>query len=181
MSSPNASDMRQEADSGLVPKLRFQEFWATGEWKVKEIGSYLTESRITGSKGDTARKITVKLWGNGVSEKKETSPGSANTQYFRRRAGQFIYSKLDFLNQAFGIIPSWLDGYESTIDLPCFDIADGLHPCFLLNYVKRREFYERAGEAADGSRKAKRIQSDTFLGCPIAHRPSPEGGCAQDP
>ena len=44
--------------------------------------------------------MTVKLWGKGVYEKNET--GSANTQYFTRHAGQFIYSKLDFLNCAFG-------------------------------------------------------------------------------
>lgn len=33
----------------------------------------------------------------------------------------------------------------------------------MLEYVKRKEFYERLGEAADGSRKARRIHADTFL------------------
>ncbi|GAB6488685.1 TPA: restriction endonuclease subunit S [Bacillus cereus] len=133
----------------------------------KYIGEYLKESRIKGNKGDTAKKLTVKLWGQGVFEKKETLKGSQNTQYFRRKSGQFIYSKLDFLNQAFGIVPNYLDGYESTVDLPCFDVSENINVRFLLEYVQRTNFYKKYGEMADGGRRAKRIQVDTFLGFPI--------------
>jgi type I restriction enzyme, S subunit len=146
----------------LMPKLRFPEFRDAGGWEERKIGDFLSESRLPGSKGNVAKKLTVKLWGNGVFGKNEAIQGSINTQYFRRRSGQFIYSKLDFLNQAFGVIPPNLDGFESTVDLPCFDIADGLDPVFLLEYVKRKDFYERLGEAADGSRKARRIHAETF-------------------
>ncbi|HDR8323554.1 restriction endonuclease subunit S [Bacillus cereus] len=127
----------------------------------------MKESRIKGNKGDTAKKLTVKLWGQGVFEKKETLKGSQNTQYFRRKSGQFIYSKLDFLNQAFGIVPNYLDGYESTVDLPCFDVSENINVRFLLEYVQRTNFYKKYGEMADGGRRAKRIQVDTFLGFPI--------------
>lgn len=147
----------------LVPKLRFPEFREADGWKERRLGDFLSESRLPGSKGNVAKKITVKLWGNGVFEKNDAIQGSVNTQYFRRKAGQFIYSKLDFLNQAFGIIPPHLDNFESTVDLPCFDITGELNPVFLLEYVKRRGFYERLGETADGSRKARRIHAETFL------------------
>jgi len=150
-----------------VPKLRFPEFREAGEWDEKTLGDFLTESRIPGNKGDVAKKLTVKLWGNGVFAKNETTRGSVNTQYFRRKAGQFIYSKLDFLNQAFGVIPAALDNYESTVDLPCFDFLEGIDSGFLLEYVKRKDFYEKNGEEADGSRKAKRIQVEAFLTFPI--------------
>ncbi len=159
---------KEEAKPALVPKLRFPEFRGNGEWKERPLGDFLSESRLSGSKGNVAKKITVKLWGNGVFEKNDAIQGSINTQYFRRKAGQFIYSKLDFLNQAFGIIPPNLDNFESTVDLPCFDFAEGLNPVFLLEYVKRRDFYERLGETADGSRKARRIHAETFLSFPIA-------------
>ena len=138
------------------------------------MGRYLSESRIKGSGGHEAKKLTVKLWGKGVFKKNESVQGSANTQYYRRRAGQFIYSKLDFLNQAFGIIPVHLDGFESTVDLPCFDIASEMNPKFLLGYVQREQFYKTRGEIADGGRKAKRIQVDTFLDCPIYTPSEPE-------
>jgi type I restriction enzyme S subunit len=159
---------KEEAKPALVPKLRFPEFRETEGWGERPLSEFMSESRLPGSKGNVAKKITVKLWGNGVFEKNEAIQGSINTQYFRRNAGQFIYSKLDFLNQAFGIIPPSLDGFESTVDLPCFDFADGLIPAFLLEYVKRRDFYERLGETADGSRKARRIHAETFLSFPIA-------------
>lgn len=151
----------------LVPRLRFPEFRDAGEWEAQKIGHHLTESRVKGSKGDVAKKLTVKLWGNGVYEKSEAVQGSANTQYYRRIAGQFIYSKLDFLNQAFGIIPDHLDSYESTVDLPCFDASDELDVRFLLEYVQRKSFYKKYGEIADGGRKAKRIQVETFLDFPL--------------
>jgi len=138
------------------------------------MGDFLSESRISGNTGDIAKKITVKLWGKGVFEKQEWLPGSSNTRYYKRKSGQFIYSKLDFLNQAFGIIPEHLDGFESTVDLPCFDIKNELHPVFLFEYVKRRDFYHKHGELADGGRKAKRIQTDTFLSFEITLPHLPE-------
>jgi len=159
--------MSEEVKKTVIPRVRFPEFLGMPAWNEHVIEEYLTESRVKGSKGDVAKKITVKLWGKGVYEKNDEIKGSVNTQYYRRLEGQFIYSKLDFLNQAFGIIPQNLDGYESTVDLPCFDISEGISPIYLLEYVKRKEFYERLGETADGSRKAKRIHADTFLSFPI--------------
>jgi len=147
-----------------VPEIRLDGF--EGEWKKDTLEPYLTESRISGDTGLTAKKITVKLWGKGVIKKEEKYAGSSNTQYFIRKAGQFIYSKLDFQNQAFGIIPNELDGYQSTLDLPSFDIQN-IDPKFLLEYVMRREFYEYQGLIANGSRKAKRIHPEDFLVMPV--------------
>ena len=147
-----------------VPEIRLDGF--EGEWQKDTFEPYLTESRISGDTGLTAKKITVKLWGRGVIEKEEKYAGSSNTQYFIRKAGQFIYSKLDFQNQAFGIIPNELDGYQSTLDLPTFDIQN-IDPKFLLEYVMRREFYEYQGLIANGSRKAKRIHPEDFLVMPV--------------
>ena len=147
-----------------VPEIRLDGF--EGDWKKDTLEPYLTESRISGDTGLTAKKITVKLWGKGVVEKEEKYAGSSNTQYFIRKAGQFIYSKLDFQNQAFGIIPNKLDGYQSTLDLPTFDIQN-IDPKFLLEYVMRREFYEYQGLIANGSRKAKRIHPEDFLVMPV--------------
>lgn len=158
---------KHEMKKGVVPKLRFPEFRGKEGWEKTKIGTYLTESRIRGNSGDTAKKLTVKLWGNGVFEKKESLKGSENTQYFKRKSGQFIYSKLDFLNQAFGVIPAHLDGYESTVDLPCFDSNSNADVRFFLEYVKRDDFYKKFGEIADGGRIAKRIQAETFLEFPV--------------
>lgn len=129
------------------------------------MGDFLTESRIRGNTGLDAKKLTVKLWGKGVVEKNDFG-GSEHTQYFTRRKGQFIYSKLDFLNSAFGVIPEKLDNYESTADLPAFDL-DGMNPYFMYFVAIQESFYLKHGSIADGSRKAKRIHADTFLNMPV--------------
>ncbi|WP_105154679.1 restriction endonuclease subunit S [Streptococcus suis] len=154
------------------PELRFPEF--TDAWKQRKLGEFMKESKILGSKGDIARKLTVRLWGRGVVSKKEIYSGSSATQYYIRKSGQFIYGKLDFLNQAFGIIPPELDGYESTLDSPAFDLLKGINGQFLLEFVSRKEFYYYQGNIANGSRKAKRIHTETFLGMPISLPTLPE-------
>ncbi|WP_341960033.1 restriction endonuclease subunit S [Planococcus maritimus] len=136
------------------------------EWEEKKIGNFLSESRIMGSKGDVANKLTVKLWGKGIVAKREAIQGSVNTQYYIRRKGQLMYGKLDFLNCAFGIVPSEFDGYESTLDSPAFDIRN-IDSRFLLEYIKRKKFYLKYGNQANGSRKAKRIHPDIFFEMPI--------------
>ena len=147
---------------GNTPNIRFEGF--TNDWEQRKVGEYLTESRESGHKGDVAHKMTVKLWGKGVYEKNEA--GSANTQYFTRHAGQFIYSKLDFLNCAFGVVPEALEGLETTADVPAFD-CDGVNPYFMFYTAIQPCFYEKNGIIADGSRKAKRIHADTFLDMPF--------------
>ena len=145
-----------------VPKIRFPGF--TDDWEQRKCGDVLTESRETGHSGDIAKKLTVKLWGKGVYAKLDK--GSSNTHYFIRHRGQFIYSKLDFLNSAFGVVPEALDGYESTADMPAFD-CHGVNPYFMYYRAIQPSFYITNGMIADGSRKARRVHAETFLQMPL--------------
>lgn len=133
-------------------------------WEQRKCGDVFKESRELGHSGDVAKKITVKLWGKGVYAKDDK--GSVATQYYIRHAGQFIYSKLDFLNSAFGVVPEGLDSFESTADLPAFDCQD-INPYFMYYRAVQPSFYITNGMIADGSRKAKRIHVDTFLNMPL--------------
>lgn len=130
---------------------------------TSRFGQLLKESTSVGSCGRHAKKITVKLYGKGVLAKGEKRQGSEQTQYFVRRAGQLIYSKLDFLNGAFGIVPPELDGYESTQDLPAFDIAPTVNPVWLLGYLTRPSYYTRQVGLARGQRKARRVHPSDLL------------------
>lgn len=147
-------------DGADVPEIRFKGF--IEPWKRHKIGDFLTESRVIGHTGKDAKKLTVKLWGKGVVEKTDIIEGSVHTQYYVRKKGQFMYGKLDFLHAAFGIVPPHLDGYESTLDLPAFDLSN-INDQFLMNTVIQKNFYLKNGMIANGSRKAKRIHADTFL------------------
>ena len=137
-------------------------------WQPMPLSQMIRESRVPGSSGDVARKITVKLYGKGVVGKSEKRAGSESTQYYRRSAGQFIYSKLDFLNGAFGRIPNSLDGYESTLDLPAFDFLPGFDPRWFLHYVSREAFYSGHLGLANGGRKARRVNPSDLLRVSIA-------------
>ena len=157
-------EIEQGKEKRNVPEMRFRGF--EDEWEEKKLNNFLKESRIVGSNGDKAKKLTVKLWAKGVVPKKEIYEGRNNTQYYIRKKRQLIYGKLDFLNCAFGIIPDELDGYESTIDSPAFNI-NNIVPYFLYNKIIQKNFYKKNGDIADGSRKAKRIHQDTFLNMSI--------------
>lgn len=146
----------------LTGKRRFKAF-SEVEWEPRPIGSFLTESRIPGSHGGDAKRVTVKLYGKGVIPKSDTRAGSTATKYYKRKAGQFIYSKLDFLNGAFGIVPEALDGYESTLDLPAFDFGDSVDPSWFRYFVIREGFYKNLLGLANGGRKARRVNPDDLL------------------
>ena len=148
---------------GIVPE----------EWEIHSLSRHLTQSCIPGTNGSVARKLTVKLWNKGVYAKREIHEGSESTTYYKRKSGQLIYSKLDFLNCAFGIIPEELDGFESTQDLPCFDIH-GVNKYFLLSYITRRSFYTHFGMIADGGRKARRVGPEDMLSFPLLYPPLAE-------
>lgn len=148
------------ANSLLSGKRRFNGF---SDWKNTLISSLITESRIQGTNGNIAKKLTIKLYGQGIHSKNEKRLGSESTKYFRRLAGQFVYSKLDFLNGAFGIIPQRLDGYESTLDLPAFDFKESVDPLWFLRFVSRESFYLSQTSMAKGGRKARRVNPKDFL------------------
>lgn len=132
-------------------------------WSRRQLAELISESRTPGSRGNIARKLTVKLYGKGVIAKDERRHGSEGTAYYRRRAGQFIYSKLDFLNGAFGVVPEHLDGYESTLDLPAFDFRPGVDSRWLLYYVSQESFYKGLLGLANGGRKARRVSPADLL------------------
>lgn len=130
-------------------------------------GAVLSESRIPGNDGATARKISVRLYGKGAVEKRDARGGSANTRYYKRKQGQLIWSKLDFLNGAFAILGNELDGYESTLDLPAFDCKRSVNPAWLLEYLVRPTYYTTQIHLARGQRKARRVSPEDWLASPI--------------
>ena len=135
--------------------------------RLTVFGEFLTERRILGSDGASARKITVKLYGKGAVPKSDKRDGSAKTRYYRRSPGQLIYSKLDFLNGAFALVPESLQGYESSLDLPAFDISEHVNPKWLIEYLTRPAYYTAQLHLARGQRKARRIAPADFLASPV--------------
>ncbi|MFP5516763.1 MAG: restriction endonuclease subunit S [Alphaproteobacteria bacterium] len=140
-------------------------------WTVQPLGDFLHESRIPGNDGRSARKLTVRLYGKGVVAREAGGQGSENTKYYLRKKGQFVYSKLDFLNGAFGVVPEELDGWETTLDLPAFDVSPAIDTRWLLAYVTREQFYAAHKGLARGGRKARRVPPEELLQINVAVPP----------
>ncbi|MHA6253204.1 restriction endonuclease subunit S [Oceanobacillus sp. CAU 1775] len=108
--------------------------------------------------------LTVKLHLNGVQKNENTDTLKlGSTNYYKRKAGQFIYGKQNFFNGAFDIIPDRYDGYLSSGDVPTLNIdKNKLFPLYLLYYMSRESFYKRAEKYSSGT-GSKRIHESTLL------------------
>ncbi|WP_230369771.1 restriction endonuclease subunit S [Paludibacterium denitrificans] len=147
--------------SALVPRLRFPEFQETRDLVgVRDFFDHTDTSEKTEA-FDKNRLLTVKLHANGVVKNEKTNlTGGAN--YFNRRAGQFVFSKIDLLNGAFGIVPDALDGFASSSDVPAYSFKSNRSSTFFVNWLKAS--YERLNiERTGTSTTLKRISPEKFL------------------
>src|SRR5713226_5240467 len=92
-------------------------------WPLVPLGEILTKSEEwTSIKPDELyREVTVRLWGKGVVLRREVA--GAEIAADRRlvvRAQQFILSRIDARNGAFGLVPDSLDGAVVSNDFPVF-------------------------------------------------------------
>ena len=143
-----------------VPEIRFPGF--TDLWELRKVGEFAVESCEKGHNGQEALKLTVKLHTKGVCKMEEKGQGSDNTQYYVRHAGQLIYGKQNFFNGAIGIVPQSLDGYESTKDVPTFDIDDNVCVEWFYQYIARPEIYKSQEVNCTGT-GSKRFHVNAFF------------------
>lgn len=119
-------------------------------WKTVKLGELLTESRILCNNPNPDRRIKVKLKVLGIEKRGLESEIEGATKQFIRKAGQFIYGKQNFHKGAFGIIPEELDGFESSADLPAFDVSENCLPEWIFYYFKQGNYYLELSKIARG-------------------------------
>jgi len=110
-------------------------------WRVETFGSLLTESKIPCENPDSNKRIRVKLNVKGVEKRPDTNDKKGATKQYIRKAGQFIYGKQNFHKGAFGIIPPELDGYETSADIPSFDVREDCLPEWIYYFFKAGNRY----------------------------------------
>ena len=133
------------------------------KWNNVSLGELLTESNIPSENPDPSKRITVRLNVEGIEKRPFREETKGATKYYIRKAGQFIYGKQNLHKGAFGIIPEELDGYESTIDLPAFDIDKSkVLPEWLMLILTKDNFYKELESIASGS-ATKRIHPERLF------------------
>lgn len=157
--------MAKQGTKTAVPRLRFPEFRKS--WDSIAVSDFfdLAAKAEKTSFFDGDRLLTVKLHCNGVvKNERSTLTGGAN--YFTRKAGQFIFSKIDLLNGAFGIVPDALDGFSSSSDVPAYSFNAECSSIFFLNWLKSH-YSSLQIERTGTSNTLKRVAPEKFLALAI--------------
>jgi len=137
------------------------------KFDLSPIGSFLKRRRDIIHVQDEVeyQQVTVKINGNGVEERDWKFGKDIGTKrQYRASAGQFIMSKIDARNGAFGIIPEELDGAMVTNDFPVFDIdTEKILPQFFVLLTSTKEFISFAQSCSSGTTNRQRIDLEMFL------------------
>jgi type I restriction enzyme S subunit len=140
-------------------------------WPKVPLGDVLRKSErwIRTQSGETYKLVTVRLWGKGVILRGQvTGAEIAASEMLQVRPNQFILSRIDARNGAFGLIPDSLDGAIVSNDFPVFDIeATRLLPAFMRWMSKTRDFVDFCKAASEGTTNRVRLKEDRFLGTAI--------------
>jgi type I restriction enzyme, S subunit len=149
-----------------------------GAWSTVPLGQLLVQSEETTEiqPDRRYRQVTVRLWGEGVVLRNEVS-GTRISARKRRvvRTGQFILSRIDARNGAFGLVPESLDGAVVSNDFPAFSVnQQRLEPSFLAWMSKTESFVNLCRAASEGTTNRVRLKVDHFLEMPIPLPPLDE-------
>ncbi len=142
-------------------------------WKQVKLGDLLSESKVESINPDCNRRIKVKLNIGGVEKRPIINDKDGATKYYIRKAGQFIYGRQNLHKGAFGIIPPELDGYESSSDIPAFDVSDKCYPEWIFYFFKQGSFYLKLDSLARGI-GSKRINAKQIFELNISLPPKSE-------
>lgn len=140
-------------------------------WPKVALGEVLKKSEELVSIDPNAiyREVTIKLWGKGVVLRREASGTEmAASRRAVVRQGQFILSRIDARNGAFGLVPEMLDGAVVSNDFPAFDLnQETIEPKFLEWLSKTSEFVDLCKAASEGTTNRVRLKEEKFLAMAI--------------
>ena len=134
---------------------------------MKRIGDILTRNKtsVVVEDGTRYKQATIRTNYKGVCLR-GTQDGSTilTKNQFAVSAGQFILSRIDARNGAFGIIPDDLEGAIVTKDFLAFDInKDEVEIEFFNVFLQSPIFLEACIKASRGNTNCKRVDEDFFL------------------
>jgi len=147
-------------------------------WSRVPLGEILTKSEewTETLPDEQYRLVTVRLWGGGVVLRSEVSGDRiAAKRQLVVRPNQFILSRIDARNGAFGLIPDSLDGAIVSSDFPVFNVdSTKTTPRFLEWMSRTTAFIDLCRAASEGTTNRVRLKVDRFLAAPVPLPPLPE-------
>jgi len=134
---------------------------------MKRIGDILTRNKtqVEVEDGTSYKQVTIRTNYKGVVLRGSQDGATILTKnQFVVAAGQFILSRIDARNGAFGIIPEELEGAIVTNDFLAFAInEDEVEREFFNVFLQSPVFLEACIKASRGNTNRKRVNEDFFL------------------
>ena len=134
---------------------------------MKRIGDMLTRNKTPATVLDdvTYKQVTIRTNYKGVVLRGSQNGSSIGTKNQSAvSAGQFILSRIDARNGAFGIVPEELEGAIVTNDFLAFDInEEKVEREFFNVFLQAPQFLEACIKASRGNTNRKRVDEDFFL------------------
>ena len=156
-----------ELSNWSVTHLLQNHFNYNKDFELVKIGSFLkrNKTQIIVDDDTTYKRVTIKLYNGGVFLRDtETGKNIGTKKQFTIKEGQFLLSKIDARNGAFGIATNEVDEAIVTADFLAFDIdISKINPDFLVLITTTKKFMQFAQSASSGTTGRQRIDEARFL------------------
>lgn len=136
------------------------------KYPYEKIGNYIIpkQQKIALEDEKIYKQVKIRLYGNGIGIRTKQFGSDIKTQgQYQVNAGDFIMSKIDARNGAFGIVTEELDGAVVTSSFPYFEFQNDIHPKYLLFIATNPIFYKKIEDMVSGATGRRSVETDDFL------------------
>ncbi|MCQ2112095.1 MAG: restriction endonuclease subunit S [Bacteroidaceae bacterium] len=139
----------------------------TNKFPMARIGSFLTRRKesVDIQDGVIYKRVTVSTKGGNISIRDEKDGKDIGTKkQFLIHEGQFLLSKIDARNGAYGVVPAIAEKAIITGNFWTFDVDYSIiNPQFLTLITKTKEFLLFAEKSSNGTTNRHYLQEKAFL------------------
>jgi len=160
-----------ELDSWSVKYLIESSFSYNEKYSLVKIGSFLSRNKeiVNILDDESYKRVTIKINNGGVLVRDiEQGINIKTKKQFLIRKGQFLVSKIDARNGAFGLATNEVDKAIITADFFAYDIdLRKIKPLFIVLCTTTNQFKKFAQSASHGTTNRQRINEKEFLNVKI--------------
>lgn len=139
----------------------------TKKYPMARIGAFLTRRKeaIVIQDGIIYKRVTVSTKGGNITIRDEKDGKLIGTKkQFVIHEGQFLLSKIDARNGAYGVVPAIAEGAIITGNFWTYDVDyKRINPQFLTLVTKTQQFLDFAEKSSNGTTNRHYLQEDAFL------------------
>ena len=139
----------------------------TRKFPMARIGSFLVRRKeaIDIQDGVIYKRVTVSTKGGNITIRDEKDGKLIGTKkQFVIHEGQFLLSKIDARNGAYGVVPAIAEGAIITGNFWTYDVDYGrINPKFLMLVTKTQQFLDFAEKSSNGTTNRHYLKEEAFL------------------